>query len=106
MALPSRTEDRDVYDLVEAVAEEWGLSVATLIGTDRRRRVMLPRHVVFYLLYTDLSCSLLEIGYVMERDHTSALHGIRRIDRELAASEELRQRIEAIRSRLRSGVAA
>jgi chromosomal replication initiator protein len=81
-----------------------------LISKDQRLRLSLPRQVAFYLLRNEAGCSLPEIATYMERDHTTVMYGIDRVQNLLATNdntaEHLRLRIESIRQRVRKGAAA
>jgi len=73
-----------IAQVVQAVCIEAGLTHAELFSPWRHRRVAYPRHVAMYMI--DRYCpeySLKEIGYVFQRDHTSIMHGITKVEARL-----------------------
>ena len=68
------------------------------IFSDRRTvTVAIPRQVAMYLARTMTTLSLPAIGIHFGRDHTTALHAIRKITKRLGADENLVRDVEAIR---------
>lgn len=78
--------------IIELVAREWQTSVDALLGNDRSQKVSQPRQVAMYLLRrTDVS--LPQIGETLGgRDHTTVLHGIRKIE----GDEKLKKRADTL----------
>lgn len=72
-----RPSDADV--VLEQVARESGVPVAELVGRSRARYVVWARHRAMARL-RDEGWSLPAIGEVFGRDHTTVLHGIRRME--------------------------
>ena len=88
-------------DVIGAVCERFGISDRELLGNSRARHVSFPRHVAMYLMRKDVDISLEEIARVLgKRDHTTILHGVRKIERELERDANLRGDLMAIRERL------
>lgn len=78
-------------EIVEAVAERHGLTVADLKGPARASRVSQPRHEAMHEMRERTSQSLPAIGrFLGGRDHATVIHGVRRhqerIDQALEAS--------------------
>lgn len=86
--------------IMAKVAAFYGLSVLDLKGPFRTKAVCLPRHVAFYLLKEVLGLSLPETGRVMNRDHTTVLHGIRQIKRLILIDGELASDIAHLEAQL------
>ena len=54
-----------------------------------------------YLLKKELSLPLAEIGrWFASRDHTSVLHAVRKVEKEIVLDEELRQDVSALQMTL------
>lgn len=69
-----------------AVADTYGLTVSELIGRDRSPRVAYPRQVAMYVARRVTGKSLPLIGRRFDgRDHTTIIHGIRRVEQRLNA---------------------
>jgi chromosomal replication initiator protein len=72
-------------DLVTATAEVLGLTVATLVGNARTKRVVLGRSMVAWLARDCTGASFPEIADTLKRrSHSSAIAGFRRIEQDLA----------------------
>lgn len=68
--------------IVERVCAEYGVTVRALRSTNRNPRITWPRQVAYYLL-REAKLSLPEIGRCLNRDHSTALHGIRCVQAEV-----------------------
>jgi len=80
------------------------ITVNDILGPRRLESISLVRHVVMYLIRYDChsqgkQLSLPTIGRIFRnRDHTTVLHGVRKIECMLATDHSLRARIEHVRS--------
>jgi chromosomal replication initiator protein len=78
-------------------ARHFGLKVAELRSTSRRRNLVLARDVAMTLARRLTGKSLLQIGeYFGGRDHTTVLHGCRKVESSLRSDPELRQTMEQL----------
>jgi len=78
-------------DVSVAVAKFYGLKAAVLASSSRRRQVVLARSVAIYLGRMLAGASLAALGrHFGGRDHTTALHSCRSIERRLPRDVELR----------------
>lgn len=87
-------------DVLQAVSEHFGVEEKELLGRKRSRQVSVPRQVAMYLMRKDADISLEEIGKELNRDHTTVLHGNRKIEEELETDTTLRSDVMTIRERL------
>lgn len=88
-------------DLLEVVAESFGIKPTTMRGPKRDRPIARPRQVFMYLCRTELGLTLDDIGGVLGgRDHTTIMHGVETITKELSTNERLRGVVEGIKLRL------
>jgi hypothetical protein len=68
--------------VIEAVARDYRLKVDDLTGPRRFGHLVIARQVAMYALARGLCLSLPQIGwYLGGRDHTTALHGTKKIER-------------------------
>jgi len=78
-------------DVSSAVAKLYGLKTATLTSSSRRRQVVLARSVAIYLGRILGGASLAALGrFFGGRDHSTALHSCRSIERRLSRDADLR----------------
>jgi chromosomal replication initiator protein len=88
-------------EVMNAVESHFAVERRELIGRSRTKEIVLPRQIAMYLLRADTDASLIEIGDELGgRDHTTVLHGIRQIERQLTTNAGLRSRVFAIRESL------
>lgn len=64
-----------IRECIRIVSERTGVPISALRGPDRCRRISRPRQVAMWLA-REHRYSLLEIGAVFARDHSTVLHGI------------------------------
>ncbi|HEV2073959.1 MAG TPA: chromosomal replication initiator protein DnaA [Thermomicrobiales bacterium] len=91
-------------DVVDAVVRHFKVQEKDLKGRQRTRDIVFPRQVAMYLLREETDISLEEIGRSMGgRDHTTVLHGIKKIESALDSDVQLRASLMAIREDLLTG---
>jgi len=87
-------------EILQAVADHYGVSPASLKSKGRSKEVVLPRQVAMYLIRQITQASLPEIGsFFGGRDHTTVLYATQKIDRLLAEDAELARTIEMFEKR-------
>ncbi len=94
-----RTQKRvPPQDLMEAVAEYFGIKSTAMRGPKRDRPIARPRQVFMYLCRTELGLTHGDIGGLLGgRDHTTVMHGVDAIAKELSTNEHLRNDVEGIK---------
>ena len=90
-----------VDDIQKAAAEHFGLKQADLISERRTRAVARPRQAAMWLAKQLTTRSLPDIGRRFgNRDHTTVLHAVRRIDELRAGDAQLARDLETLMRRL------
>ena len=90
-----------VKNVVDKVAEFYGIDEESIYEKTRRREVVRPRQVIMYILREDFSISYPTIGTKLGgRDHTTVIHSCEKIKREIAVDTELIKEIQTIRTLL------
>lgn len=88
-------------DVLSAVADHFNLRASAIKGPKRDRPIARPRQVVMYICKTELGMTLDDVGGLLGgRDHTTIMHGVDTISRELSTNERLREDVEGIKTRL------
>lgn len=72
---------KDLTQVEEFIMSYFQVSKVSLTSMVRRRRLVDARFTMYYILSTHLKFSTTEIGFIMKRDHTSILHGLKKITR-------------------------
>jgi len=97
-----RPLDHSPDAILEAVAQEFNITVSELKGPRRTRRISVPRQMAMYLLRDVAQLSFPQIGeFLGGRDHTTVMHGATKIEKNLQQDAEIREKIERVRVRLR-----
>jgi chromosomal replication initiator protein len=90
-----------IEDILKVVSRHFGVSKGDILSQRRHRSVVWPRQIGMYLAKQLTSRSLPEIGRRFgNRDHTTVLHAIRKIEGELDGNPRLRDEIEALKKLL------
>ena len=90
-----------VEDILRIVSRHFAVSKADILSDRRHRSVVRPRQIGMYLAKQLTSRSLPEIGRRFgNRDHTTVLHAIRKIDKEIGDNPHLKEEIEELKRQL------
>lgn len=90
-------------DVIRAVANHFHITQAELKGQSRQKHLVVARHLCMYILKQDAHLTLVEIGkWFSGRDHTTVMHAIGKIEKDVAAHPQVNQDLNAIRTTLAS----
>ena len=90
-----------IEDILRIVSRHFAVSKQDILSQRRHRSVVRPRQIGMYLAKHLTSRSLPEIGRRFgDRDHTTVLHAIRKIDREVGENPRLKDEIEELKRQL------
>src|SRR5207248_11123098 len=70
--------------ILTAVARYFGVKTDDLKGKARNKQIVVPRHIAMYLLREDAHLSTPECGRLLNRDHTTVLHGMKQVAVDIA----------------------
>lgn len=88
-------------DVIKAVANHFHITQTALKGQSRVKHLVTARHICMYILRQDAHLNLQEIGRWMSgRDHTSVMHGINKVEKDIAVVPQVNQDLHAIRTTL------
>ncbi|KFE34090.1 chromosomal replication initiator protein DnaA [Thioclava atlantica] len=92
-----------VEEIQRKVAEHYNVRLSDLVGPKRLRAIARPRQVAMFLAKSLTTRSLPDIGRRFGgRDHTTIMHGIRKIEELRATDSQLAEDIELLRRLLES----
>jgi chromosomal replication initiator protein len=102
VAVPEKSAKRvSTQEVLDSVAAYYGLKTTALKGAKRDRPIARPRQVFMYLCRTELGLTHEDIGGTLGgRDHTTVMHGVETITRELSTNTRLREAVEGIKQKL------
>lgn len=97
----SRPQHLTPKQVLNKTCNYFEISIDTMIGKSRTRDVVLPRQIAMYLLRSELHLSYPKIAQELGRkDHTTAIHSITKIQKELKLNSILREQLNSIRESL------
>ncbi|SEM45763.1 chromosomal replication initiator protein DnaA [Gemmobacter aquatilis] len=100
-----RASDRKVTieEIQRKVAEHYNIRLSDMIGPKRLRTIARPRQVAMYLSKQLTPRSLPEIGRRFGgRDHTTIMHGVRRIEELMATDSQLADDLQLLKRLLQA----
>ena len=87
--------------ILEKVAKQYDISVKEMCGKSRISHIKTARQVAMFLLNKELSMSTTKIANeVGVKDHTTVMHGIKKITNDLKLDFSLRDQIEDIKEKI------
>lgn len=98
-----RASDRKitVEEIQRRVSEHYNIRLSEMIGPKRMRTIARPRQIAMYLSKQLTSRSLPEIGRRFGgRDHTTVMHGVRRIEELKTIDNQIAEDLELLRRSL------
>jgi chromosomal replication initiator protein len=102
-AVSLRANEASVEDIQRVVCHHFKLRSGELLSKDRHKSVAFARHVAMYLCKQRLKCSFPELGRAFgNRDHTTVMSAVRKVDSLRASDTEVRAHLEAIERKLGS----
>jgi chromosomal replication initiator protein len=92
-----------IEDIQRATALQFGLTKTDLLSHRRTKQIVGPRQIAMYLAKVMTVRSLPDIGRRFGgRDHTTVLHAVRKIEKELQTDASLQKVVEALKSAILS----
>jgi len=87
--------------IIQAVVEFYDLKEKDIFEESRKKEVVKPRQIIMFLLREELKYSFPAIGRIFKgKDHTTAIHAFKKIQRQLRESENLTEEVGLIKRKL------
>ena len=87
--------------IISIVSEHFSVTPADLAGNKRSKNIVVPRQIAMYLCRELLDTSLKEIGKNLgDRDHTTIMHGIEKIEAELISNKDIEKQIDILKKKI------
>ncbi len=97
----TRAQQPSVEEIQRVVCHHFHLRSNELLSKDRHKSVAFARHVAMYLCKSRLKCSFPELGRAFgNRDHTTVMSAVRKIESQREADPEVRAHLDAIERKL------
>lgn len=97
------TRENSARPILEAVAAEYGLTVAEVLERDRHRARTEARALVAFFAKRLTTLTFEEIGAVLGRHYSTVMSAVQRMDRELPKPGPLREAAERVLEHLEQG---
>ncbi|MEE8490221.1 MAG: chromosomal replication initiator protein DnaA [Acidimicrobiia bacterium] len=98
---PSATPLPSIGRVQEIVARRWGVTPEGLRSKARIKTLTVPRQIAMYLARDLLNMQLVEIGNAFGgRDHSTVIHSVDKVQRQLELDRVFRERVELARREL------
>jgi chromosomal replication initiation ATPase DnaA len=100
-AAPVQLKDEELARMItETVCLHFGTNTPAVYSPSRTRTVSNARFVALYLLRELTGLSVLQIGKMFNRDHSSVTHACQTIEKRLEVETDLQDDIEAIKNKI------
>lgn len=97
----SRPKHLSAKQIIERTAKHFQIPLEDMLGPKRDKDIVVPRQVAMYMLHEELRLSYPKIARELGRkDHTTAIHSVRKIAQESQLDVGLRNAISEIKERL------
>lgn len=98
---PNNQKDITPDLIIEIVAEHFNVTPTEIISTKKSRNIAFPRQVSMYLCRKLTDVSLNDIGKKLgNRDHTTVLHGINKIEKDMKKDSTLENTIAVLSKKI------
>jgi len=92
---------KSLGEIVEVVAQFYGVDISELMGPCRSKGLVKPRQMAMYLMRQETSASLPQIGATLGgRDHTTILHGHNKIAAAADEDDQVRREVATLKELL------
>ena len=96
-----RPKHLSARQVIDKTAKHFQIHIDDIVGPKRDKDIVVPRQVAMYILRSELHLSFPKIAHELGRkDHTTAIHSIEKIERELSTDPHIRQHIIEIKEKL------
>jgi chromosomal replication initiator protein len=77
-------------------AEFFGLKLADMRATTRTKAIAFPRQIAMYLARQLTHASLTEVGRAFDKDHTTVLHAVTKVEALVREDPKLKKTVETL----------
>lgn len=100
-SVKNRPKHISAKQVVERTAKYFDVPMDEIMGPKRDKDVVVPRQIAMYMLRSELHLSFPKIAKELGRkDHTTAIHSVEKIERELAFDPSIKEVVNSIKERI------
>jgi chromosomal replication initiator protein len=97
----NRPKHLSARHIIERCAKHFHISLDDILGPKRDKDIVVPRQIAMYMLRSELHLSFPKIAHELGRkDHTTAIHSIDKIEKEMSYDSPVKQYVNEIKERL------
>ena len=97
----ARPKHISARQIIERTAKHFHISMEDILGPKRDKDIVVPRQIAMYMLRSELHLSFPKIAHELGRkDHTTAIHSIDKIEKELSYEGSIKQYVLELKERL------
>jgi len=97
----ARPKHISARQIIERTARHFHISMEDILGPKRDKDIVVPRQIAMYMLRSELHLSYPKIAHELGRkDHTTAIHSIDKIEKELGYDGSIKQYVSELKERL------
>jgi chromosomal replication initiator protein len=100
--LPEGGQEISADLIIDETAEYFGLTRDDLLSKSRSRPLTTARHMAMYLQREFTGLSLIRIADCFNRDHTTALHGIKKIEKLMSERGSVYRQVQELTRRIKT----
>src|SRR5918996_899247 len=102
--LPQGNQEVPAETIMAETASYFSLRREDLVSKSRSRPLTTARHIAMYLLRELTGLSLIKIGELFDRDHSTALHGIKRIENLMPNRDTVYRQVQELTKKINERV--
>lgn len=97
----NRPKHINARQIIERTAKHFHVSMEDILGPKRDKDIVVPRQIAMYMLRSELHLSFPKIAHELGRkDHTTAIHSIDKIEKEISYDSPIKQYVSELRDKL------
>ncbi|MGH2682011.1 MAG: chromosomal replication initiator protein DnaA [Actinomycetota bacterium] len=100
--LPQGSQEISSDTIMDETATYFGLGREDLVSKSRSRPLTTARHIAMYLLRELTGLSLIKIGELFDRDHSTALHGIQKIEGQMPVRGSTYKQVQDLTKKIKT----
>jgi chromosomal replication initiator protein len=104
--LPQGSQEISFETIMDETAKYFGLGREDLVSKSRSRPLTTARHIAMYLLRELTGLSLIKIGELFDRDHSTALHGIQKIEGQMPVRGSTYKQVQDLTKKIKTAARA
>lgn len=101
--IQSKGKNVSTEKIIITVSSYFKIESEALLSPRRDKGLVWPRQIVMYLLRHEMNMSFPKIGKELnKKDHTTVMHGVGKIEKEIAVNDDLKKELTMIKEKLYS----